>query len=101
MRARQNIGGADRLSGNSIVAYVLSRLKDKIIIYIYYKREKDINNLYLTLKNILDKLILIYTNSNRLKNARRSLSKLVIRDRSFRFFIINFIRFSRTIKFNN
>ena len=83
------------------ITYVLNRLDSEIIIYIYYKRKKDINNLYLIVESILNKLVLIYANSDYLKNARRNLIKLVIRDRSFKFFIANFIRFDRVAKFNN
>ena len=83
------------------VAYVLSCLDNEIIIYIYYRREKNINNLYLTFKNVLNELISIYANNNRLENAQRSLAKLVIRNKLFKFFIVDFIRFNRAIKFDN
>ena len=83
------------------VAYVLSRLDNETIIYIYYRRKKDIDNLYFISKNVLNELISIYTNNNRLENARRSLAKLVIENILFKFFIIDFMRFNRAIKFND
>ena len=46
------------------IVYVLIYLKDNVVIYIYYRWEKNATNLYLIYKNILSKLAEIYKDNN-------------------------------------
>ena len=46
------------------IIYILTRLRDNVVIYIYYRREKNTTNLYLIYKNILLKLAKMYKDSD-------------------------------------
>ena len=58
------------------IIYVLTRLGGDVVIYIYYRREKNVANLYLIYEDILLELAKIYKDSDRLENACCGLARL-------------------------
>ena len=84
---------ADHFSSeNSRLIYVLGRLNNQVVIYIYHRREKESPNPYIFYKKILNQLVETYKDIDRLENARRDFIRLQILKRLFKTFIADFQR---------
>lgn len=76
VREKLNINADYYTTSKLRVVYILTRIGGKAVIYIYYRREKDLSNLYEDFIDVLEELAERYKDIDRLENVCRGLARL-------------------------